>query len=254
MRAYRRDRCLPAPATAQGIHRRPGPDLPVPALPATRLARRPRPHDPLRRRRTNLPLQPRRPLPHPPHPQAPPRLEPPPDRPRHLRLDHPGRPHLHHQPRHPCRLGSPAECPGTGQEAAARRAASKSRQATAREREQPGQAGREGGGRGQRAGEGDGRQPGHEEQPISQPGMSATAKGGHSSWAGITRQCHGRSSNGGCPGATPAAAPQAIPAQTAPAQTAPPQATRAQQPRPRRPRPRQPRPRQPRPRQPGRQQ
>ena len=222
------------PPRLREIHRRPGPDLPVPAMSATRLAWRPRPHHSLRRRRTNLPLQPRRPLPNPPHPQAPPQLEPPPDRTRHLHLDHPSRTHLHRKPRHPHRIGSPAECPGTRRTAARRAASSKA--ATARERGSQGR--RQAGGRGQWVGEGDGRQPGHEERPISQPGMPATANGGHSSWAGITRQCHGRSSNGGCPGATPAAAPQAIPAQapplqatraqTASAQTAPAQTTPAQ--------------------------
>ena len=65
LRAHRRQPRLPAPATAQGIHHRPGPDLPVPPLPPARLARRPRPHHPLRRRRADLLLQPRRTVPEP---------------------------------------------------------------------------------------------------------------------------------------------------------------------------------------------
>ena len=66
LRPHHRQPRLPAPAPAQGIHHRAGSHLPLPPLPPARLARRPRPHHPVRQRRTNLPLQPRRPVPQPP--------------------------------------------------------------------------------------------------------------------------------------------------------------------------------------------
>ena len=103
-RPHHRHPPLPAPAPPHRIHHRPRPHLPVPALPPARLAQRPRPHPPLRRRRPDLPQQPRRLLPPRPHPQTPPRLARHPARPRHLPLDHPHRPHLPHHPRHPPHL------------------------------------------------------------------------------------------------------------------------------------------------------
>ncbi len=100
------DRCLPAGAAAQGVHRGTGPDLPVPRLRTAGLARRPRPHPALAPGRTHLLLQSRPALPPPPHPQTAPRLAAHPAPARHIPVDHPHRPHLHGNPGEPCQLAS----------------------------------------------------------------------------------------------------------------------------------------------------
>ncbi len=99
---------LPAAAPIARPRGRPGPDLPQPGLSAAGLARRTRSHHPVGRR-PNVQLQSRRRVQGRPPTQAPPGLEAGANCPRHVRLDHPIRPHLHRDARHP----PPVTKPGT---------------------------------------------------------------------------------------------------------------------------------------------
>ena len=106
MRAHRPVTGLPATTPAAGTGHRPGRHLPQPGLPPARLARRPRPHPPLRPTRPHLRLQPRRHLPQPPPAQTTPPLDAPANHTRPLHLDHTRRTHLHHRTRHVCHLNT----------------------------------------------------------------------------------------------------------------------------------------------------
>ncbi len=104
MRPHRPVTGLPATTPAARTRHRPGRHLPQPGLPPARLARRPRPHPPLRPTRPHLRLQPRRHLPQPPPAQTTPPLDTPANHTRPLHLDHTRRTHLHHRTRHVCHL------------------------------------------------------------------------------------------------------------------------------------------------------